>query len=311
MPYGLNTRPFVWVEEINVETAQDYYRAHGTITAPGASTVDLRGLPRDIEALCSIVQGLLIHRDIAPWLYGLQLSKERQDVANLRPVREMLSEILRLDARSLAEKREPSRRMPCVCRHFATLLCAILREQGVPARARCGFGAYFIPGRFEDHWVAEYWSDEQGRWVLVDAQLDAVQRKAFRIDIDPLDVPRDRFVVAGDAWRRCREGKLDPNLFGLTIINEAGLWWIAQNLIRDLASLNRTEMLPWDVWGAMPEPADKISDEDLALLDRVAELTIAGDHLLPQIQETYRDVRLRLPDIIFNANRQVQEKITL
>jgi hypothetical protein len=127
-----------------------------------------------------------------------------------------------------------------------------LREQGVPARARCGFGAYFAPGRFEDHWVAEYWNTAEQRWVLVDAQLDNVQRSAFRIDFDPTDVPHEQFILAGDAWKQCRAGRADPDLFGLSTIKEQGLWWIAQNLIRDLASLNRLEMLPWDVWGIMP-----------------------------------------------------------
>jgi hypothetical protein len=30
-----------------------------------------------------------------------------------------------------------------VCRHFTLLHVAMLRTQGIPARARCGFGAYF------------------------------------------------------------------------------------------------------------------------------------------------------------------------
>ena len=50
---------------------------------------------------------------------------------------------------------------------------AFLRAAGVPARARCGFGAYFRPGWFEDHWVVEYWNATAARWQLVDAQLDA------------------------------------------------------------------------------------------------------------------------------------------
>jgi hypothetical protein len=292
-----------------VETALDYYRSHGTMSAPGTNAAALDALPRDVASLCGVVQGVLIHRDIAPWLYALQLSTAQQDVANVRPVAEMLSEILALDQRPVTETREPSLRMPCVCRHFATLLSSILREEGVPARARCGFGAYFNPGKFEDHWVAEYWNDAQKRWILVDAQLDAVQRKAFKIEFDPLDVPHDRFIIAGDAWQMYRSGRADPNLFGLSMINEAGSWWIAQNLIRDLASLNRTEMLPWDVWGMMPKPDDELSGEQNVLLDRVAELTLAGDHALPEIQEIYRDERLRLPKVIFNANRQTQETV--
>jgi hypothetical protein len=33
------------------------------------------------------------------------------------------------------------------------LAAAMLRAQGTPARARCGFGGYFGSGAFEDHWV--------------------------------------------------------------------------------------------------------------------------------------------------------------
>jgi Transglutaminase-like superfamily len=294
-----------------MESAQDYYRGHGAMTAPDANAAALRALPRDIAALCGVVQGVLIHRDVAPWLYNLKLSKERQDEANLRTVAEMMSRIFALDGRPLAQVREPAGRLPCVCRHFATLLTAILREQGVPARARCGFGAYFNPGRFEDHWVAEYWNQSERRWILVDAQLDAPQRQAFKLAFDPLDVPRDRFIIAGDGWRSCRAGRADPNLFGLSMIGEHGLWWIAQNLIRDLASLNRIDMLPWDVWGIMPEPADVITDDEFALLDRVADLTMGGDDALAAVHEIYRDERLRIPPVIFNANRKTKETLAL
>jgi len=293
-----------------VETTQEYYRGHGPMTSPGAFARAFEELPRDIESLCHAVQGFLIHRDIAPWLYGLQLSKDQRDLANLRSVNGMIATVLGLDPRKLDEAREPVHRLPCVCSHFSKMLCAILREQGVPARARCGFGAYFIPGRFEDHWVAEYWNDSQRRWMLVDAQLDAIQLKAFNITIDPLDVPRDRFIVAADAWQMCRSGSADPNLFGLSMINEAGMWWIGANLIRDLAALNRVETLPWDVWGMMPEPTDELGSERTDLLDRVAELILAGDHALPELQEVYRDPRVRLPAVVFNADRQKQETIT-
>jgi len=292
-----------------METARDYYREHGVMSAAGAKAAELRGLPRDIGALCEIVQGVLIHRDIAPWLYDLKLSNEQRDVANIRSVAKMLGQIRALDKRPLTERREPASRMPCICAHFATLLCGILREQGVPARVRCGFGAYFTPGRFEDHWIAEYWNAAQERWILVDAQLDAVQREAYKLDFDPLDVPRDRFIVAGDAWQMCRSGRVDSDLFGLSFINEQGLWWVAQNLIRDLAALNRMEMLAWDVWGMMPKPTTGIDSEEAILLDRVAELTLAGD--LAQLREIYRDERLSVPKTIFNASRQIQETIAI
>jgi len=86
-------------------------------------------------------------------------------------------------------------RLIVVCRHFTVLFAALLRETGIPARGRCGFGTYFRSGRFVDHWVCEYWNAPEARWVLVDAFIAAEQREKLRPDFNPLDVPRDRFVV--------------------------------------------------------------------------------------------------------------------
>jgi transglutaminase-like putative cysteine protease len=142
--------------------------------------------------------------------------------------------------------RTASARVAGNCRHFTVLLVTLLRAQGTPARARCGFGGYFGTGTFEDHWVCEFWAVGQQRWVLADAQLDARQRDFFTIGFDVLDVPRDQFLVAGDAWARYRAGTADPGDFGLTLLHESGAWWIAANLIRDVAALCGMEMLPWD-----------------------------------------------------------------
>jgi len=291
--------------------AQDFYLENGPMNGAGNASPVLRDLPRGIGALCEIVQGVLIHRDSAPWLYGLKLSNEKRDLANIRPIARMIEEIETCNAKPLRESRPPAERLPGVCWHFSSLIAAILREQGVPARARCGFGAYFVPGRFEDHWVAEYWNTAEQRWVLVDAQLDNVQRNTFRIDFDPTDVPHERFILAGDAWKQCRTGRADPDLFGLTALEEQGLWWIAQNLIRDLASLNRLEMLPWDVWGIMPKPTGTISDDDGMFLDRVATLTLGGDDVIGALREIYDDPRVKVPGKIFNADRRIEEDLPI
>src|SRR5450755_127427 len=70
------------------------------------------------------------------------------------------------------------------------------------AFARCGFGAHFEKGKYLDHWVTEYWNEERKCWVLFDSQIDNRQRELFGIGFDTADVPRDQFVVAGDAWLR-------------------------------------------------------------------------------------------------------------
>ena len=294
-----------------MKDAASYYKHQGAMTAAGEFAVELAALPADLATLCEIVQGLLIHRDMAPFLYRVTLSEQRVEEAHIRPVVEMLTHIHTLDSRAIKIARETDRRMAGVCRHFAILLTAILREQGIAARARCGFGAYFTPGKFEDHWVCEYWNPAKSRWILVDAQMDRVQREAFHLDFDPLDVPRDRFIIAGDAWRMCREGGAAPNRFGLSHIGLQGLWFVAGNVLRDFAALNRMEMLPWDVWGAMPKPDDEMDNETLAMIDRIAALTIASDDALPEIHSIYdREERLRVPHVVFNALRNAPEVVT-
>ena len=107
--------------------------------------------------------------------YGLELDEARQSEVQIRPLSAKLERIAELDPRPLTEPRDPDKRLVGNCRDFTLLLVGLLRHQGVPARARCGFGRYFEPGHYEDHWVGEYWNAAQGRWVLTDAQMDALQ----------------------------------------------------------------------------------------------------------------------------------------
>ncbi len=292
-----------------MQNPQDYYKSDGPMTALGAHADEFSKLPREIAALCEVVQGVLIHRDIAPWLYGLTLTEAQRDDGNIRPIAQMLTRIHALDSRPLTTARDVSHRLPSVCRHFSLMLSAMLQYQGIPARPRCGFGAYFTPGKFEDHWVCEYWNVGEKRWILVDAQLDAIQRNALHINFNPLDVPRECFIIAGNAWQMCRTGGADPANFGLTHAHLQGMWFIAGNVVRDLASLNKMELLPWDVWGLMSMNDDALTDEKKQLLDRVATLTLANDDAFPEVRTIYNDDRLRVPPVVFNALRNAPEPV--
>ncbi len=96
--------------------------------------------------------------------------------------------------------------------------------------------------------------------------------------------------------------------FGLTHINLSGLGFVEGNVIRDLASLNRMEMLPWDVWGMMDIDEVALTNEKRTLIDRVAALTIAGDEKFGEVREIYEsDDRLRVPPVVFNVLRSAPE----
>lgn len=285
----------------------DFYARPGRMTAAGRHAPLLAALPRERKPLAETVQGLLLHEHFAP-SYGVELSPERRTESHIRPASEMLDRILARDGRPLSVPRRLEDRLIGVCRDFTVLAVAILRAQGVPARARCGFGSYFVPGQLEDHWVCELWDASRDRWVLVDTQLDDHQRRALGTDFDVLDVPRDRFLVASDAWTACRGGQADPSRFGIFTLR--GLWFVAGNLLRDFAALSAMEMLPWDCWGAMPSASDQPTSDQLSLLDRVAAVARSPDDRFAEMRMLYEsDDRLRVPGTVLNALRNRVESV--
>ena len=273
-----------------------FYTSHGSITDPGDYSPLLDAVPDHMASICRAVQGLVLHPFWAP-LYGEKVSKEREQEVQLRHVSNMLVRIQEIDDSPLTVERPLEKRLIGNCRDFTVLTCSVLRHKGVPARARCGFGAYFMHGRYEDHWVVEYWDTAERRWQMVDAQLDEFQQKTLKLPFDPLDVPRDQFVVAGTAWQMCRAGDVDPEQFGLSAIGEHGMWWVRQNLVRDIAALNKTELLPWDSWGLAQGMHIDLPAEELSALDQAADLT-ANDVVVEQVQALYSDSRFRVPETI-------------
>ena len=143
------------------------------MTDPRGELSMLEGLPDGIADLCRIVQGVLIHLE---WIGAYGLSAH--DLA--LPSRETLSLADRLrrladaDPLPLRIPRGASARSPGTCRDFALMLCGLLRHQGIPARVRCGFAAYFREEYWEDHWICEVWFEAERRWRRADAQLDGV-----------------------------------------------------------------------------------------------------------------------------------------
>jgi hypothetical protein len=281
------------------------FRTPVAMSDAGTQARQFDDLPGDVGGLAKIIQGLIIHEHM-PDFYGVTLSDRQRREPHVRAVKQILDQIAAHDPRPLPQARPAGERFAACCRHYTLMLVAMLRKQGIAARARCGFGTYFVKDMFLDHWVAEYWNDKERRWVLVDAQIDAVQREKFGIDFDTLDVPRDKFLVAGDAWKLCRDGKANPQAFG--VLDMFGLWFIASNVIRDVAALNNREMLPWDVWGGMTRID---ADLDLAFIDRLAALTHEPDKHLDELSAVYDDKRIAVPPIVFNAVLNRPETVSL
>jgi len=288
---------------VNQDTL-DYFAAPGRFTTVGDGDFSSGAIGEVVE----VVQGLLVYDLVAQPFYGVELTPIQADAIHERDTARLLDIVRAIDARPLDEHRRAADRVGARCHAFSRLTVAFLRAAGVPARARCGFGAYFRPGWFEDHWVAEYWNATTARWQMVDAQLDATWREKIGFAGDALAITANEFVTAGHAWQAWRRGELDADRCGLSAIGEHGAHWIAGNLRLDLASLNKVEMLPWDVWGAGWAPGGQPTDAQLQLFDTVAELTVDPDARFGELRRRYEtDDSLRMDGTVFNvAHDQVE-----
>jgi hypothetical protein len=256
---------------VKPEVVPSRYIQHTRVTDPAHLATCYTGLPDTIPELVKVVQGLLLHPFWAN-RYGVTLTDEQETHVQARLVSRILEVIISTEESPLTKTRAYDNRFIGNCRDFTVLLCSILRHKGVPARARCGFGAYFRPGWYEDHWICEYWNGR--RWVGVDAQIDETQSGILGIDFDVLDMPPGKFIPASQAWLLCRAGSEDPDKFG--IFDMHGFGFIRGNVLRELAAFTHVEMLPWDVWGLMEKDEGEMAGADFELLDRVAEALNSG-----------------------------------
>ena len=269
-----------------------YYAGQSAITNPGRFATLLDELPRDVGGVARVVQGLLMH-PAAARLYSEPPEQDR-NAWGYRTMEETIERILSLDGAPLSEPRPPAKRLRGNCRNFAVLFVSMLRHRRIPARRRVGFARY-LPGRHSyTHEIAQYWSASEQRWVLVDPQIDeltlAAQRSFFesigeptRADYDPLDIRlEEQFVTGGAAWRLCRVGAADPEAF------RSGPWMglreIACAALQDLDGLNKVELLSTD---SGHNPTKELTAEDVALLDRIAELTEQPDAHFTDLRELF------------------------
>lgn len=291
--------------------ALGYYTTHSPFSDPGARGAMLDHIPRDLAAMRDAVTPLVFHyRGDGDWAEN-GIAAERIAEIDLRYADAMLGRIGELSDAPLGAAREPRERMVGCCRDFTLLFVSLARHHGIPARSRVGFATYFFTGYAVDHVVAEVWDAAESRWRLVDAEL-----RAGHVDpndgaaLDPLDLPRDRFIVAPDAWLRCREGGGDPERYlvspFLEIPDLRGWPYLLHNVVHDLAALNKREMVLWDDWGISAE-WESLTDAQRATVDEAARTMLSPDATLGDLQALYARDGFRVPETVTSWTSAVTE----
>ncbi|NEV02650.1 transglutaminase-like domain-containing protein [Bradyrhizobium uaiense] len=264
-------------------TIQELYLRQDALTDPGALAGAYDDLPETVSGLCEVVSGLIVH---VAWAERYGVPPDIPMVRQTRPVADRLKLIQEAFAGSLTAARAPRSRTFGTCRDYALLLCSMLRSRSIPARVRGGFATYIGDDIYHDHWICEYWSPGDKRWLQADAQLDAMQIDQLRIPFDSANLPREAFLTASQAWRLARCNAVAAGAFGHGA--SAGLWFLHVNVYRDLLSLTNRQISAWDSWRDAV-PASKVLKVDvLAELDRLADLVTTfenGSHQFAVLDE--------------------------
>jgi hypothetical protein len=150
--------------------------------------------------------------------------------------------------------------------------------------------------------VNEVWDGSAERWRLAEPEIDDGHTDPVGgASFDALDVPPDRFLTGPRAWQLARSGAADPERFvvnpGLEIPVTRGWPQLMRNLVRDLAALNKTEMLLWEDWGVL-DSRTAPGPDDMPVLDELATLTGQPSPPLADLRSAYRRPEFVVPDTV-------------
>ncbi len=219
-----------------------YFVAQSSFTDPGEYAELFSVLPKDAEAIRTVIQGLFLDQKER---YKYPIVNERLLDSHSHCIQGVIKSVLSWNKAPLNEAREIPDRFLASPHDYANLFCSMARSQGIAARKRVGFDA---KGSYE---LAEYWDGQAWK------------------QIDVAGLMTGEFVPAAKAWQECRKGA-DAAAFG-------GLEAVRCALMLDLAAMNKIELLAWDRYGWMLRPFEDFSDKAWNTLDKAAELLLGDD----------------------------------
>lgn len=304
------------MEEENTSTEQEtnpealkHYLESSCYSNPGLYEEYFKSeLPDEIKEIGSLVRQQLIHRSsLANGNTGTNADLKYGDMTNVPWFRQpeddifvtvpaMMAELFRRDPNGFDLNRKPEDKLILTCRHLALLVASILKTKGIPTRVRSGFASYFVvdglpADKSDDHWINQYWSKEENRWINID--VDGMDHDYTKLNF--FDLPSNKFDFAADAWLKVREGKVDEDYF-YNGCGMSGLIVVAWELFYDFHCLMNDEV----IYLHTPEMVhigqfEKLSEEQLQEIDELARSMQDPDKNFQQLKhiwETKKEFRL-------------------
>lgn len=281
----------------------DFYKQTSIYTDLGLYKQFAKNLPDNIEELCILQRMQIIHP------FDLSDKKERNDsnsfYGDMRKVpktslnyendlfptaQSMLAELLRRD-KEYSIKRSIQNKIHVCCREQAILLASILKAKGIPTRVRSGFAFYVTTENSAgDHWITEYFTEKENRWILVDADMffDEKILEEYKIDFNLLDIPRDKFIFGAEAYLGIRNKKYKTEeIYYASDPATLGLKASIRGLFYDFHSLMNDEIIFLHQPKYIQDKNFELSEEEYQELDELANLLLNSDENFWKIKKIW------------------------
>lgn len=288
------------------ETLREHYLKIGPYTYSGLYRDYFQSLPDDPRELGNLISHQIIHRVTlregntnanADLRYGDMTEypwyRHRCEDDLFLTASAMAAELFRLDERGFVPDRAVKNKLVLTCRYVSVLVSAIYKAKGIPCRSRAGFAPYFQPGTSMDHWINQVWSEEQDRWVTIDA--DGFYNEAA-MGLNQYDLAEDQFDWAAKTWLSIRRGETDGTEFLYADgLGTCSLKAAIRYLFYDFHALMNQEISYLFQPCYIDEKFDSLSSKELKELDTLAELLLSPDEnfsALRELWETNRKFRV-------------------
>ena len=175
------------------------------------------------------------------------------------------------------------------CRYVSVLMSAILKAKGIPARSRAGFAPYFREGVSMDHWINQYYNEKEKRWVTFDA--DGFYEESG-MPLSQYDMPKESFDWAAGAYLAVRRKETDGRQYLYADrLGTCSLPALVRYLVYDFHALMNHELTYSFLPAYLDGRLDRLTQEELRELDRLAEWMLDADQYFDRLCEVWEHER--------------------
>ena len=269
----------------------DIYRRHSESTDPGEFAHLYEEFPSSPEAILQHIDAVLLSS-----FPQKDMTEAQKKDPEARTAQDIMM-VLKNRGNTFEFGGPKGTRFVGLCYHWSLLATSVLRSKGFICRLRCGFAPYLNEDKKGiDHTVIELWDSDKQMWRIIDPEVISISPESsttiLRIKkrLNPQDVDRKHFHFAATAWMNYRQEIVPDKFYGL-FGDEPSYGFVRTSLIRDWLNILGHERSV----SCGPPLKDMNAEEEIAYLDKIAELMLEPDENFEKLKALSVDINFDFP----------------